>query len=320
MTFIKKGAIAITSTMIMAAMFLGCSEAYSTSSLNKGSGIKVETSVYDKINQTILGKESEINKLIKTEYELSILDKDKDGDLQVKVTIKNAYVKEEEDKKVKTEYHSISGLNITDPLASTTATVYSAAVGESFKVSLDKTGSVKMVEGSNELLQKIMDKLKISDTKIKNQIEAAAKEQFDEEALKGKVGDIIIKQIADKNVSSGDSWITEEPNPDDKSSTIKFTYKVSNTDGDICNVSISGKSDKDIKFEDSLDNGSKLTYTGACEGTGDLVVDRKSGITSKANMLLKFKGNMEFKSGPKELKGKKGTITMERQVYVKIKK
>jgi len=316
----KKGAIAITSTVLMAAMFLGCSEASSTSNLNKGSGIKVETSVYDKINQTILGKESEINTLIKTEYELSILDKDKNGDIQVKVTIKNAYVREEEDKKVISEYHSISGPNIAEPLTSTTATVYSAAVGESFKVSIGKAGTVKTVEGSNELLQKIMDKLKISDAKIKKEIEDAAKEQFDEEGLKEKLEDVIIKQIADKNFSSGDSWIKEEPNPGDKSNTIKFTYKVSNADGDNCNVSISGKSDKDIKFEDSLDNGSTLACAGTCEGTGDLVVDKKSGITSKANKLVKFKGSMEIKGGPKELKGKKGTITIERQVYVKVKK
>jgi len=319
MTLRQKGTAVIITLMLTAGMFSGCSQANSTSNANSGQGIKVEATIYEKLNQTILGKQVETNKLIKTLYECSIVNKDKNSNVEVKITIKESYVKEEKDKKVTAEYDSINGLNVTDPLVAPTITVYSAATGESFNAVLDEKGNVKEIKDSAELEQRIMDKLKINDEKIKTKIQSVIKSEFGEGALKDKLQNLIIKQVADKKFSVGDNWTNKGKMDIGTDAIFNLNYKVSKNSDNICYIDISGDTSTDVKSDILEDDDVKFIYSGSCEESGDLEIDKESGILSKSNILSKFSGKMEIKDGPKELKGKKIPTTIEVQVYINVK-
>lgn len=320
MTLRNKGAAGLITLMLTTGMFSGCSQASSTSNTDNGQGTKVEETIYEKVNQTIKGKQVETNRLLKNLYEITIVNKDKKDSIEVKVTIKESYVKEEQDKKVTAEYDSINGLNVTDPLASPIITVYAAATGESFNAVLDDKGNVEEVNGVIKLQQKMMDKLKINDENVKSKLQPTIKSEFGEKALKDKLQNIIIKQIADKKFSAGDNWTNKEKINIGTETTINTNYKVAKNSDNTCYVNMEGKTSSDIKSDIIENDGIEFSYSGSCGESGSLEIDKQSGVLSKANIVSKFSGNMEIKDGPKDLKGKKIPTDIEIQVYIGVKK
>ena len=319
MTLNRKGTAALISFMLTAGMFSGCSQVSSTSNKNGGQGIRVETTMYEKVNQTIQGKQVEANKLIKNLYECIVVSQEKKDNIEIKVTVKEAYVKEEKEKKIIAEYDSINGLNVTDPLVSPTITVYSAAVGESFNAILDEKGNVKEIKESEKLEKRIIDKLKINDEKIKDKLVPVIKSEFGEGALKDKLQNIIIKQITDKKFSAGDSWISKEKVDFDTEAAVNTNYKVSKNSDNICYIDMDGKTSTEIKSDILQADNLKYIYYGSYDKNGNLEINKSNGFLSKSNVLSKFNGTMEVKDGPKDLKGKRIPTTIEIQVYINIK-
>ena len=184
---------------------------------------------------------------------------------------------------------------------------------------LDEKGNVKEIKDIKKLEGKMLQKLKISDEKIKSKLHPVIVTEFGEEALKDKLQNMVIKQIANKKFSAGENWTSKEKSNVDLKTTINNNYKVSKTSDKICYVDVEGKTAADAKTDVIEADGIKFLYSGVWEESGKLEIEKENGMLSKSSILSKFSGNMDVKDGAKDLVGKKIPTSVENQAYIQVK-
>ena len=165
---------------------------------NKSYGIQM--SVKQNISQFIQGSQLDTSQTMTTGYVFEVQDVGEDGAVLVKVVYKSVSLKQE-GPMGEVQYDSKNPPEVIHPAAKGIA----AFLGESFFIKLSEKGRVIDLQGVDEMLSRVMDRIDVPEGAGRELMEKALKEQFGEAALE-KTMENIFSFYPDEPVGIGDSW------------------------------------------------------------------------------------------------------------------
>ena len=140
--------------LLISALFSGCGANNTAISLNlkKGDIYKAELTISQKITETVMGQNVDIEMNYGYKFDYAVQDADKNGVYTIKVTFRNIKLKQVSQSGT-VEYDS-SAANASDKGSA----YFKALLGQSYTMKIDKLGNVKSIEGINGIINNALKK------------------------------------------------------------------------------------------------------------------------------------------------------------------
>ncbi|MEM0997681.1 MAG: DUF6263 family protein [Bacteroidota bacterium] len=162
---------------------------------------------------------------------------------------------------------------------------YKGLIGNSFIMKMDKRAQVVDVSGVENLYGDLFDELG------DEQLSAQLKNSFGPEAMKKNMQQMATV-FPDVLIGEGDTWGAETGMAGEFGLNLETTYKVDLIDADKCVLAMESevKTDEDAGIDMG---GMKVSYDITGEQTGNIEVDRKTGLVIRGEMEQDLKGEVE---------------------------
>lgn len=167
---------------------------------NTGDYFQLRLSTEQRISQEIMGQKQDLTQKMRIEYDFSVENIDKNGFSFIKVTYKTVYFQQDGPIGI-IEYDSKNPPDETNPLI----LGFTCLPGESFTMKVSPEGMVKEIKGIENLIERMVGKLKLVDSTKKDDLKRAFKEQFGEEAMTQTMENITAI-YPEQPVKVGESW------------------------------------------------------------------------------------------------------------------
>lgn len=172
--------------------------------------------------------------------------------------------------------------------------VMDAITGKSFIMKCTEEGEVKSIEGSNAIIDAIVDKMSSSDEQQKATMRQQMEQQFGEEAMVKNMGQMFL-QYPKKALKIGDSWeqkvdiVSTFPMHAETVYTLKNIDKANN----LATLQVEGT----IRSKEGAQiTNSGMTMDVAFSGTqkGETTINTKNGMAKLATITQDIKGSLSL--------------------------
>ncbi len=252
----------------------------------KGQIQKLNTTIEQKVTNTINGTPQSVNQSIGLGYRFETLDVAADDIATVKVTFDTITFKQTSAVD-NIEYDSANPPAQIHPRAKG----FAALAGQTFIMNVAPSGKISQITGLDAMVDSILKKLDLPQTPAKPVIERSIRREFGEDAVRDNM-EIMFALYPDKPVSVGQSWTRKISMSKGIPLTMENTFTLKEVTGDVALLALKGKlaSNPDAA---PLDLGShKISYLLAGDLSGTMKVSKETGWILAAEMNEKFSGDM----------------------------
>jgi hypothetical protein len=172
--------------------------------------------------------------------------------------------------------------------------VFKAIVDKPFEVVMTKTGKVKSVTGVDTFFESMISAIDENlPENMRQQITQQFGSQFSEEAIKSQI-EQNTGYFPDKPVGIGDSWNNKmQTTASNFAIIIDVKYTLKSVDDNVANLDIDGTVSTPAGYEQEF-NGVKAKITLNGTQKGSMKINRNTGWTIYADMMLNFNGDIEI--------------------------
>ena len=273
--------------------------------LKEGNTYSLKSTTDQVISQEIQGQKMDMKQITGMGYTFNVEKVDEEGNATAKITYDSVYFKQESPQ-ASIEYDSKNPPEEIPP----PALGFAALVGSSVTMVIGPDGTVKDIEGADEMLDSVMEKL--PDVGEKEVYRESLKEQFGDTALKN----MMEQQMAiypDKPVEIGESWSKKMIISSGVPMTIDNTWTLKSIeDGEVAldvKSDISSNTDGEPIKMGPLEMKYDITE-GSQEGT--IYLDEETGWVIGGENTQNITGNVTMSAQGQELEI---PITMESKIH-----
>jgi len=154
----------------------------------------------------------------------------------------------------------------------------SALVGLGFELRMSPRGEVLETRGEDELVDKMIAAVQLSDPAAREQMEATLRQQYGGEALQNQLRDTVV-QFPEEPLRVGDSWSITTETFALTTLTVKATYTLRGFDEQTARIDVHSSFATEDSME-MLDFGLfQIGYLLAGEQEGTMLVDLETGLS-----------------------------------------
>lgn len=290
---------------LISALFSGCGINDTTISLNlkKGEVYKAELTASQKITETVMGQNVDIEVNYGYKFDYAVQNADKNGIYTIKVTFRNIKLKQV------SQYGTIefdsSAVNASDKGSA----FLKALLEQSFTMKIDKFGTVKSIEGIDDIINNSLNKSG-ADEKLQSSIKSQFEQMLNPDILKQQT-EQSMKIYPKKDIKIGDTWSSNVTITKGMPMIIDTNYTLK----DLKNGAASVTAHSAIKCNNDSDpiiiSGVSCKYilTGEQDGTVNIAID--TGLIQSSEATQNIHGSMKG-----EIKTSTGAQTVEVPITV----
>ena len=169
--------------------------------LQKGRTYSLRTVVEQEISQEFQGQKQDMDQKVSMGYTFHVEDVDADKIASVKFTYHSISFEQNDPMKT-VKYDSSESSAGTNP----TTKAFSALVGQSLWMKIAPDGSIRDVQGMDQLIAHVMKSMDMPDGHMKSSMEENLKKQFGDQGVKDLMAASITGVYPDSPMGKGDSW------------------------------------------------------------------------------------------------------------------
>lgn len=289
--------------------------------LKQGQKYGMQTTVDQKVSQTIQEQEQKIRQMIAMGMGFEVLAVDANGVASVKTSYQTIHVKISGPMGV-IEYDSTkpdAPVDANNPAAQMMAQMYRAMVGQSLVMKVNPRGKVVEVKGFKKMIQRMIEKIS-GDDDAKRTTKEFMKNFLSEDKIK-MMGSNMMMAFPPRPVGIGDSWVDKESMSIGFPIEIANTYTLKERKNGMAIVDVSSKMDfgeKDAPVEMGPVK-MNMKMTGRVRGTSQ--IDEASGWMIRSKMKMQLSGQMKIAPNEQMPEGMTVPISIDSVITVKpIKK
>lgn len=252
----------------------------------QGKSYRIKTLAEQDISQEMMGQKIKIKQTMEMTYLFSVKESKEKGVSRIDVTYERIKVDQQNDlMPISFDSDVEEDPNSTNPFG----VAFSALKGSKFSMLVGENGSVMKVEGIEEMISQMMNKvneLLVSDTsKVKSDVLDMVKSEYSEEKIRKQM-EASLKIFPDKQVSVGDSWKIKNIVDGVVPMETETEYHLKDIRSDVAVLDVKGTFD----IDQSSAMG-KIKLKGTQEG--EMTVDKATGFTLKSKITQKMSGTSE---------------------------
>lgn len=291
----------------------GCSFAKSIK-INLKKGDKYAMTITTDYTNTVRAYQETANttEKLNIKYDMDVTDVDKDKTSTIKMKYDTIKLNKESGEST-LDYDSTS-----DDKYSDASEVYGSFIGKSFTVKISDKGEVLKVEGADEIVDSVLDKVDV-DEDDKPAAKKALNKYFGAKAVKA----IFVQGMGyypEKRMHIGDTWDSNYKSSSTISMAVKNTYKLLNDDNNkyAINIDSTLKPSSNNSSVDIDGTSAKMTFSGNLKG--NVNVNKDNGFLSDGTLKESIKGNMTMKISESSSKELNMPITIQETIKYNITK
>lgn len=213
------------------------------------------------------------------------INKDSAGNFVFKITYDSFHVVIKKDGQTM-EFDASNGAYAINPVEKMLAILK----GNSLFVTIDKQGKVMAVNGYQEIADRLVEEMKITDIMERRQIQSQLAAMAGEGFIKNNI-EQNFNFFPDSSLAVGDTWNKNITASTELSLSIPATYKFSSVDDNVATI----KSTSDINTENQKINVTGNEVTASLKGSeaGKVKLEIKTGMVTSATSNVSIKGNIQ---------------------------
>jgi hypothetical protein len=271
--------------------------------LKKGQKFAMRTVTDQKILQTVMGQEQKMNQMTAIGMSFEVLAVDTDGAISIKTIYQTIQARIESLMGVM-EYDSTkpeeTGAN--NPMLA----IYKAMLGQSFVMKMSPKGGIIAIEGIDEMMEKMIDKM-ATDENMKQQMKEMMKNFISEEKMK-EMSASMVTAFPPEPVAVGDSWTNKMSISAGFPMEIDTTCTLTEYKDGIFTIRTNSKIEPPDKAEPIEMGPVKMTMRMKGEQKGTTEINEATGWMVRSKVNMNFSG--ELKMEPNEQMPEGMTIPM----------
>jgi hypothetical protein len=260
--------------------------------LQKGDRYNIQMVTDQAVNQTILGRTQNTNQMVKIGYLFDVADVATDGTTTVKMTYKSVQFKQSSPNGT-VEYDSARPATGNNPLAASLGTL----VGQSISAKITPTGTVKEVQGIDQLIARMISGMKIPNNAVKAQIESTLRSQFGEETFKELFSQSLDIYPA-QPIDVGDSWSKKMTLSKGFPMTMETIYTLRSVKNNVATVDITSKLKSNPNAPALQISGASLKQNLAGIQKGSMQIQLSTGMVTQSQLNQDVSGNFQVQGLP----------------------
>ncbi|MEP0817135.1 MULTISPECIES: DUF6263 family protein [Trichocoleus] len=279
--------------------------------LQKGDRYSIQMATDQAINQSILGRPQNTNQVVRIGYLFDVIDVAADGTSTVKMTYKSVQFKQSGPNGA-IAYDSTRPAPGTNPLTASLSTL----VGQSISAKITPAGTVREVQGIDQLIARMISGMKIPNNAVKAQIENTLRSQFGEEMFKE-----LFSQSLDiyptQPINVGDSWSKKMTLSKGFPMTVETTYTLKAVKNNIATVDISSQVKPSPNAPALQISGASLKQNLAGTQKGSMQIQLNTGMVTQSQVNQDISGKFQVQGLPGASQAMswpvsvKGTVSIE---------
>jgi hypothetical protein len=260
-------------------------------SFTKGDSYYLKMTMQQEITQKKLeGKKLKSSQTLSLGYEFSVQDIDNEGNASIKVTYKTLHFKQDGPEK-KVEYNSTKPAENTAPETKG----FASLVGMSYTMKMSPMGIVSEIEGTGDIISKILEDLDVPDGPMKDQTEKTVKDKFGDVAVKETM-EKMMAIFPDHPVGINDTWKKEYEIIRGFPVSLKSTWTLKRRNEGVATLALNANIDSTSRTDAEF-GPLKLKYslTGTQKGTAE--IDENTGWIKSSKIKQDISGEVTVTSG-----------------------
>lgn len=257
----------------------------------EGDSFKHRITTQQVIDQEPQGQKQVVKQTIGMGFTYDVIKVSGEGTAEVKVTYASVLMKQESGG-ISIEYDSANPPDVIPPMAQGIA----ALVGLDFTMHIAPNGRISKIDGADELLTKIVDKIGVQDT-MKEDVKSQMAEQFGDQALT-EMMEQMLAIYPDKPVDIGDSWSKESSVAKGFPVTIANTWTLIDRKDGAAVVEVDSTVTPDADSSPSRMGPLSLKYQLSGKQNGTIEIDETTGWPIKTQIVQDLSGNVTVEGAP----------------------
>lgn len=238
------------------------------------------------ITQTAQGQEIKVTQTIGMGYTFDVKKVESDGATLVQVTYDSALYKQDSPAG-KVEYDSAN-----PPAQVPDAAIgFAALVGQGFSMKLSALGEVLDVQGTDELIQHMLDQLGLPAGEARDSVETSLKTQFGTEGMKETM-EKAMAVYPEKPVGVGDSWTKKMTLTAGVPIIVDNTWTVKSIQNGVISLDVRSKVEPNPDAAPMEISGMTIAYKVSGTQTGTMTIDQATGWTQSGKMTQDLSGDV----------------------------
>lgn len=260
--------------------------------LQKGDRYNIQMVTDQAVNQTILGRAQNTNQVVKIGYLFDVTDVATDGTTAVKMTYKSVQFKQSSPNGA-IEYDSARPATGNNPLTASLSTL----VGQSISAKITPAGTVKEVQGMDQLIARMISGMKIPNSAVKTQIESTLKSQFGEATFKE-----LFSQSLDiyptQPINVGDSWNKKVTISNGFPMVVETTYTLKAVKNNIATIDVTSQLKSNPNAPALPIAGASFKQSLAGIQKGNMQIQLSTGMLTQSRLTQDISGKFQVQGLP----------------------
>jgi len=261
--------------------------------LKAGESYNLRMTTDQKVTQSIMGHQQEIVQSIGVGYSFDVEEVDADGVARVKVIYHGVLFKQDAGGLGKFEYDSSDPPAEIPPMAKG----YAALVGQSFHMKIAPNGHISEVEGADEMIADMLEKIDINMEYMKTSLEKKLRDQFGNQGVK-EMMDNMMAIYPDRPVGINDSWTSTVIETHGFPMILDNTWTLKDRKDGIATIEVNSTAEPNLEVDPVEMGAMKMQYSLSGEQHGTMELDEATGWMISAELDQKFTGDLSMVGGP----------------------
>ncbi len=262
--------------------------------LEAGSSYMCVMQMNQDLAQTTGGHDQTLEQELLISWRYDVIGSNDNGDIDIKLTYSRIKIKQDFGFQ-SSEYDSDSPPDYIEP----SMRGYGVAVGSELGVRMSKKGHVIEMQGVDSMLDKMIEELDLPDLPAKNQMIAAMRSQFGEDALKHAL-EQITGFYPESLVNPKDKWTSEKLVSAGFPMKVVDNYTLRSRKNGIANIDVSSVITSSPDSEGVQMGPVSIFYDITGAHTGSIEVDESTGLPIRSEIDMSLSGTVRASGIPDE--------------------
>jgi hypothetical protein len=279
--------------------------------LKKGQKLGLRMVTNQKMSQTVMGQEQNMNQMMAVGMSFEVLDVDAEADMSIKTAYQAIHARMEGPMGV-LEYDSTKP---AEPAAGNPmAAMYGAMLGSSVVLKISPKGGVLGIEGIDKMIEKMADKM-ATDEAMKQQMKESMKNFINEEKMKEMSG-TMVATLPENPVGIGQTWTNKISVPVGFPMEIEATNTLAEHKDGVFTIRTNAKFDSGNEPKPVEMGPMKMTMKMKGEQKGTIQIDAATGWIISRKTDMKFTGQFMAEANEQMPQGMTVPMTIESVITV----
>ncbi len=262
--------------------------------LEAGSSYMCVMEMNQDLAQTTGGHDQTLKQELLISWRYDVIGSNDNGDIDIKLTYSRIKIKQDFGFQ-SSEYDSDSPPDYIEP----SMRGYGVAVGSELGVRMSRKGHVIEMQGVDSMLDKMIEDLALPDSPAKNQMIAAMRSQFGEDALRQAI-EQIMRFYPESPVNSGDRWTSETLVSSGLPMRVVDNYTLQSRKNGVATIDVSSVITSSPDSEGVQMGPVSIFYDITGAHAGSIEVDESTGLPLRSEIDMTFSGTVKASGIPDE--------------------